>query len=404
MAILLRIIVHLCIIEVSPSFSSREQLYEIHNFDGQINSFPSSCHLSISYFGDFLVPPNIQRPYQISKYHMPGVSAQKDIDNADPIFGFSAESATDAVDTSPILIGNLSFSFVTCSSLSQGQLDYWGYVKPFQVPVWYALLGACLLLAILLFGQNYAKYRLGLSWNGLADAMFKSMLDLVLIAFEGTSPSLGVMFKSLASKKIITLWAMVTFVLVNTYKSIVTEETTAPLVSNPPKTFDQLMNGRFRIYSSPITESRPKFLTPQTMTRWRVREGEFDSEIYSRFAKWQIGLPAPLQEVADELFVQSYRMDEVMLDCSDDMRHYCTRFHSRLLKDNHSLFSQVKWGFKNIKAGRIEEVSQVLDSSLISDIVGQCDKTVFVAPANYVSSKGYLLSILGGDSSHINRK
>lgn len=66
--------------------------------------------------------------------------------------------------------------------------------------------------------------------------------------------------------------------------------------------------------------------------------------------------------------------------------------------------SQVKKAFEKLEVGRIAGISQVLNSSLISNVVGKCEKSVFVAPSIYMESKGYLLSILGGESSHMNRK
>lgn len=41
---------------------------------------------------------------------------------------------------------------------------------------------------------------------------------------------------------------------------------------------------------------------------------------------------------------------------------------------------------------------------LISEIVGKCERTALVAPSVYVKSKSYVLKILGGTSSHLNRK
>lgn len=176
--------------------------------------------------------------------------------NGDPLY--TGHEVSDVVHKSLILIGNLSFSFVTCSSLSHGRLDYWGYTKPFVGSVWLTLMGSCVLLTIVLFSQNYAKY----SWGELTYGILKAWIDLILTALEGSSPSLQVMFKDLTSRKLLILWAMVTFVLVNTFKSIVTEDTTAPLVSSPPRTFSQVINGGFRVWSSPITKSAYKFLIP----------------------------------------------------------------------------------------------------------------------------------------------
>lgn len=121
--------------------------------------------------------------------------------------GYDAENYV--VDHFAILMGNWSFTFVTCSSLSQGRINYWGYLKPFHSYVYYALTTLYIFLMIVLVGQIYAKYRLSMQWH-----------ELVYV-----------------------------IVVVNTYKSIVTEDTIAPLVSSPTRTFDQLIgHGRFRIY------------------------------------------------------------------------------------------------------------------------------------------------------------
>src|ERR1700743_1447740 len=47
---------------------SVQNMYEIQNFESTINSFPS-CQLSLSFFGDLLLPANIQRPYQLTKHY-----------------------------------------------------------------------------------------------------------------------------------------------------------------------------------------------------------------------------------------------------------------------------------------------------------------------------------------------
>ncbi|OXA49255.1 hypothetical protein Fcan01_15422 [Folsomia candida] len=58
------LIVHLYITQTCLS----QNIYQITNFEDNVHSLSSSCYLSISYFGNFHVPPNIQRPYQLSKY------------------------------------------------------------------------------------------------------------------------------------------------------------------------------------------------------------------------------------------------------------------------------------------------------------------------------------------------
>lgn len=316
------------------------------------------------------------------------------LDFAKPFMPSYADS--DTMKKSLILVGNWSFSFVTCSSLSEGRFNYWGYVKPFNIKIWYALMVSCLFITILLIGQNGSKYW-ALSWYELASAMFNAVLDVAFIVAERSSSTLRIMFQSPASEQLIILWTMVTFVIVNIYKSIVTEDITAPLVSSPPETFDDLISGRFRIYSSPIMQTRTSLLIPETMMSFRVGEGELDEEIYGQFLSWMASLSLHLAEVVNAI---GERHSKAMLNSEDNSRLDLKSF----LKQNRNNVTLVQQEFMKHEVGKIAGISQVVGASLISEVVGQCDKTAFVTPSIYMMSKRYLLSILGGDSSHLNRK
>lgn len=145
------------------------------------------------------------------------------LDIADPIGPHIPDPHV--TDQSILLVGNWSFSFVTCSSLSADRVDYWGYLKPYNITVWHALLASCLFITFLLTGQNYLRHGMSISSYELAYVLFSARLDVCLTAFEGPGTTLRIMFKSSKSEKLIILWALMTFVLVNGYKSIVTEDT-----------------------------------------------------------------------------------------------------------------------------------------------------------------------------------
>ncbi|OXA40397.1 hypothetical protein Fcan01_25077 [Folsomia candida] len=320
---------------------------------------------------------------------------------------------SDMTGMSFILVGNWSFSFVTCSSLTQSRVDYWGYVKPFSASVWYGLLLCTLLVTIFQILQNYSKY-LSLSWHELAYAAINALLDIGFVIVQRSSSTFQIMFPNPASEKLLILWTLVTFVVVNIYMSIVTEDTTAPLVSNPPRMFDDLIEKGFRIYSSSISEDRYRFFMPQTLLKYRWGMSEFDAQITMRHNIWTDALSHEVRTAV--IAVRSHRWcaaRKTMIKLKDipavelhttSAGNNIIKKLLRVYKDNHNLLTQAELEFSNTELGRIAEISDVRRSSLISEIVGKCDKTALVAPTVYVMSKSYVLKILGGTSSHLNRK
>lgn len=305
-----------------------------------------------------------------------------------------------------ILVEISAFSFVTCGSQRQAEFDYWGYLRPFSQYVWYALVVVCVLLTITLISQNYANL-LALDRSGLTQLIGKAYLYMGLTLFEMSCSTLRVMFKSPASEKLIILWMLVSFVLVNIYKSIVTNDITAPLVSSPPRLFNELMDGRFRIYSSPI-RGWSKFPVPQTMSNFRAGEGEWDAEILLRFIHWMQSLPEKVSIMVEAVlryqtcFVATREVDIV------NIRKSCVSMNWRPHPDSEVQelveITLAESGFQKLAIARIARISHVLNNSQVSNVIGKCDKTVFAGPTVYMESKGYLLSILGGANSHINRK
>ncbi|OXA40395.1 hypothetical protein Fcan01_25075 [Folsomia candida] len=307
---------------------------------------------------------------------------------------------TDIMTVSFILVGNWSFSFVTCSSLSQSAVDYWGYLKPLDSSVWYSLICLSLLVTILLIGQNYTKF-MALNWHELGYAFFNGLLDVGFILVERSSSTLHVIFQN--SEKLVILWTLVAFVVVNIYKSIVTEETTAPLTSNPPRVFNDLVDGGFKLYSSPISD-RYKFIMPQTLTKYRWGMSEFDANIASRCLIWRRTLLKELRNTVVTLR-QLCASPVKMVEIRENESIFCKGLNlTSFYEANHNLVTQAEEKFKNIELGRIAGISNVLNTTLISEILGKCDKTAFVAPSVFVMSKSYLLKILGGTSSHLSRK
>lgn len=210
------------------------------------------------------------------------------MDSTSPFMPFSPDA--DMLDMSLILVRNTAFSFVTCASLRQGRLDYWGYLKPFSPHVWYVLLGFCNVVTVLLIGQHLS---LALRWLEFVNVFIKAWLDVGLTVLEGPGSTLKQMFRRPASDKLIILWMFGSFILVSIYKSIVTNDTTAPLVSSPPRTFKDLVDARFRIYSSPVRiwEFGAKFILPESLSRFRVGESDLDGEILRQFVNWLNSLP-----------------------------------------------------------------------------------------------------------------
>ncbi|OXA38798.1 hypothetical protein Fcan01_26473 [Folsomia candida] len=241
------------------------------------------------------------------------------------------EYSDDLSDNFPILVGNRSFSLVTCSSLTQVRINYWGYLKPFSVRL-------------------------------LGYAILNAALEMGLIVVEKSSSTLIVMFRSPTSLKLIALWTLASFVVVDIYKSIVTEDTTAPFVSSPPKMFDQLVNGGFHIYSGSTRKLLTTSSIPQTRTNWRAVGSEFDLEIFFHYIKWTKSLSAEL------------------------------------------MVAQIQVEFLKQEFGRITQIFKVINASRISGIVARCNKTAFVAPSIYIKSRQFLLNILGGKKSHLSRK
>lgn len=300
-----------------------------------------------------------------------------------------------------LLLDDWSLSFVTCSSLSHDHVDYWGYLKPFKASVWYSLLASCLVVTLLLICQNFSKYKMILTWSELGFMILKAGQDVFLAAFEGTGPTLRVMFKSSASEKMIVVWGLMTFVLANTYKSIVTEDTTEPFVSNPPRKFDELANGQFQIYSSPIVAYHKSFAVPVTLTKYRVGVSEFDAEIYTLFMTWYDSFTSDLGRVI--LILLNQYGCQTMADATP---WYYTPILSLIRpSENHAnQATRFRQEFAKSLVGRIAGISQVTNASSVSTIVGKCEKTAFVAPSVYIKSNRFLLSIFGGKSSHLNRK
>lgn len=204
---------------------------------------------------------------------------------------------------------------------------------------------------------------------------------------------------------------LVTFVVVNIYKSIVTEDTTAPLVSSPPKTFDHLASNRFQMDSSVPTSYTKRFnIIPQTMTNWRDEVSEFDTEINLRFSEWWQALKEPVNTtiiklMARDLCPVSGNMSRVHVDYHY-LEYFCPKHEdwAVYLDENQDLIRQVEVAFSKVQVSKIAELSRVVSGSQIADIIALCNKTAFVAPFIYIKSKRYLLNILGGEKSHLNQK
>ncbi|OXA47839.1 hypothetical protein Fcan01_17240 [Folsomia candida] len=292
------------------------------------------------------------------------------LDIADPIGPHIPDPHV--TDQSILLVGNWSFSFVTCSSLSADRVDYWGYLKPYNITVWHALLASCLFITFLLTGQNYLRHGMSISSYELAYVLFSARLDVCLTAFEGPGTTLRIMFKKHRYRR--------------------HEDTTAPLVSSPPKFFDDLVNHKFQIYSSPIVAQAKKFNVTETLTRYRVGESEFDAEIHTRFFKWMETFPWDMNYVLI-LILQKYDCPTVV----NLARWYCGLFLSSELSENHtSQVTKIRQPFIKSHFSRIAGISQTVNASHVSKIVGKCEKTAFVAPSIYIESNMYLLSIFGG--------
>ncbi|OXA40355.1 hypothetical protein Fcan01_25079 [Folsomia candida] len=275
---------------------------------------------------------------------------------------------SDMMHASFLLAGNWSFSFVTCSSLTQGRVDYWGYVKPFKASVYYGLMLCSLMVTILLIGQNYTKY-FTLSWYQIPYAMFSTLLDVTFIIVQRSSSTLQLMFQNPASEKLLIPWTLVTFVVVNIYMSIVTEDTTAPLVSNPPSMFNQLVDGGYRLYSSPISVNRYGFLMPQSLLTYCWGMSELDAHIAARYILWK-------RTVSQEFHGVLVRLGDyhwcaalkTIVELRDRKSSFCDSLNSTAFyKDNHNLLTQAELEFKSTELGRISGISEVLNASDFRD-------------------------------------
>ncbi|OXA40296.1 hypothetical protein Fcan01_25060 [Folsomia candida] len=170
--------------------------------------------------------------------------------------------------------------------------------------------------------------------------------------------------------------------------------------------FDHLVEKGFRLYSIPISEDRYKFIIPQTLMTFRWGLSELDINMSMRYIIWVGTLSKKLRGALSTL--RNHRLcaaRKTLVKSWDVGSLSCEGLNWTLFyKDNYNLLKQTEQEFETSELGRMAGISEVLNASLISDIAGKCDKTAVVAPSVYLNSKSYMLKILGGTSSQLNRK
>lgn len=67
----------------------------------------------------------------------------------------------------------------------------------------------------------------------------------------------------------------------NLYKSVVTNDVTLPVTSDPPTRFDQLFGNEFTVYSTQLVESKP-IRAPLSISflSWRSTQNEFEDVLF----------------------------------------------------------------------------------------------------------------------------
>lgn len=117
----------------------------------------------------------LEAQYDTSNYYIPQVSPESEIYHEQ------------------VLIGNKSFYFLTCSPLNgdHSGLDWSGYLNPFPVSVWVAVLSSsCLVFAFLLFqnvvgGKHSQNFGESVSKTGLN--VFSTLLDMAPSIYQTPS-------------------------------------------------------------------------------------------------------------------------------------------------------------------------------------------------------------------------
>lgn len=169
-----------------------------------------------------------------------------------------------------ITLGNSSFSFYSCVSLQDGGLSFWGYGNPFQAEVWIATDLFWVAICFVLLAQNWEAVQKKVSYSS-----FFMLLDVSSTFVEQFPSSLGKLGPS--SSRLLLVHVFGFIVLVNAYKSIVTNDTTAPLTPKPVLSFDQLIPNHIKIVGSSINQMQQNIIMgPGLGIVNRVGMGSFD--------------------------------------------------------------------------------------------------------------------------------
>lgn len=211
-------------------------------------------------------------------------------------------------------------------------------------------------------------------------------------------------------------FALVSAVTINVYKSVVTNDITAPLGTFPPTRFSQLAPNKFRMigpFLNTTTQTNDSGLAvPITFRKYRVGYGALDEEFHIRLELWKrrSGLDPTINSTVNGLFryfickslIASGDMDMVRLSfpCSYDREKIeeILVTHSAWVEHLEEMYE------RNDFVGYLR-ILEVLDNTKIADEIATCRKSVLVLRTGHVTRKHLLDKILGpGGRSHKNRR
>lgn len=307
-----------------------------------------------------------------------------------------------------ILLGNISFSFVTCGSMGDEGLRFSGYVQPFQKSVWLAIFicsaGIAMLIMSYGVGGTIQKSRLTQVFTFVDVLAINLEISLNIKRFKGEI------------KTVVLIFVLVSILTINVYKSVVTNDITAPLGTFQPDLFSQLVSHYFKLIglyvNSDMYREDSGIPVPITFRKYRVGNGEFDEEFYDRVELWKRknGLDPRLNSTINSVFryficksfIQSGDLAKITIESP---RWYCRNKTMQILKTHSNLVNKVENMFNQIDFGRLLKNTESLDITKIPHDIANCKKTALVLRTRHLTRKHLLEKMLGpGGRSHKNRR
>lgn len=311
-----------------------------------------------------------------------------------------------------MLIGNTSFSFITCGSIRDEGLRFDGYLKPLDNSVWTAILICSALLSLLMM---YHVVSPG------SDLIHRTKLSLIY-AFIGvlsvnveTFPSTTKRYKPVA-RLLLAAFALVSILTINVYKSVVTNDITAPLGSLQPTLFSHLVPHNFKMIGSFLNSDYytedSGLAIPITLSKYRIGYGELDEEFHVQMELWKRrnGLDPVRNYTISDIFryfkcnslTESGDLDKLTmsLPCS-----YHRNETIEFLARNPEWINNLEKMFHQTELARLIAIAEYMDIAKIPDKIADCKKSAFVFRTSSMATRHLINKILGPiGRSHKNRK